>query len=138
MDLSFFKSLIDVRFQDVPLIYYMHENQLTYPLSPLDRDNQNQDFHYGFINYKSCLAADHCIFNSLYHNHTFFEALSQLLSRLPDHSHPENVEQLKSKSSILPIGIDFNKIDEIDVPDTKKIFSCFSPIESSMGTRQKT
>ncbi len=38
----------------------MHENQLTYPLSP----HEEFDFHFGFTNIISCLAADRVVFNS--------------------------------------------------------------------------
>jgi hypothetical protein len=38
----------------VPAVLYMHENQLTYPVSPLDRE----DLTYAMINWSSMTAAD--------------------------------------------------------------------------------
>ena len=112
MDVSLFKNLLCESFKNIPIIYYLHENQLTYPISKLEK-NKEADMHYGFINYKSCLVADYCIFNSKYHKDSFLGAALQLLNRLPDHSHPENVELVESKSSILPIGIDFDQINAV-------------------------
>ena len=38
--------------KNIPTAIYFHENQISYPWSPRDRDKiQNRDNHYGFINY---------------------------------------------------------------------------------------
>ncbi|MDX1521413.1 MAG: DUF3524 domain-containing protein, partial [Anaerolineae bacterium] len=65
LDLTTFLALTRERTSGIPTAIYFHENQLTYPWSPTDRDIPlNRDKHYGFINYTSALAADAVLFNS--------------------------------------------------------------------------
>ena len=86
----------------VPVVLYMHENQLTYPLSP----HEEFDFHFGFTNILSCLAAEAVIFNSEFHRDVFLEGISGYLGRMPE-SVPSRVrERLTVKSHVLPVGID--------------------------------
>jgi len=113
MDVSVYKSLCATVLSDrVPIVYYMHENQLTYPYSKNETRN-DEDFNYGFINYKSCLAADHIIFNSAYHRDNFFDALDNLLIRLPDYSLRKSIQGLRDKSSVISVGIDVHAINAI-------------------------
>ncbi|MDX1741512.1 MAG: DUF3524 domain-containing protein, partial [Rhodothermales bacterium] len=48
-----FVGLLRPVLQSVPVVLYMHENQLTYAL----REGEEPDHTYGFINYLSCLAS---------------------------------------------------------------------------------
>ena len=65
LDLTTFLALTRDRTAAVPTAVYFHENQITYPWSPKDRDIlANRDKHYGFINYATALAADAVFFNS--------------------------------------------------------------------------
>ena len=58
LDLTTFLALTRARTSQIPTALYFHENQLSYPWSPSDRDlRQGRDLHYGFINYASALAA---------------------------------------------------------------------------------
>ena len=117
MDLGFLKALLDNRWMNTPIIYYMHENQLTYPRSPLDLESGKTDLHYGFINLKSCLVADSILFNSEYHRINFIEAAVNLMDRLPDFQFQKLKPTLLKKSSVLQIGIDFKAIDQIKSGD---------------------
>jgi glycosyltransferase involved in cell wall biosynthesis len=84
-----------------PLLLYMHENQLTYPLSP----EEEFDFHFGFTNILSALAADHVVFNSDFHREAFLAALPDYLARMPD-AIPRNIRtRLAARSSVLPVGL---------------------------------
>ena len=106
LDLSFLKSNLPKGWENIPTIYYMHENQLSYPQSDHDTDKIHQrDFHYGMIQFKSMLVADKVCFNSAYNKRIFFEELDSLLSRLPDHSPTELMEQVKQESMVLHLGI---------------------------------
>jgi glycosyltransferase involved in cell wall biosynthesis len=79
----------------------MHENQLTYPLSP----DEVFDFHFGFTNIVSCLAADRVVFNSEYHRGLFLDALPDYLARMPE-AVPKGIrERLAARSCVLPVGI---------------------------------
>ncbi len=101
----------------VPISLYMHENQLTYPLpedgttGPMRRQMGERDRHYALINYKSMLAADQVFFNSHYHQESFFAALPNLLKHFPDFNELENIPLLQSKSQVLPVGIDLQRLN---------------------------
>ena len=77
LDMTTFLALTRHRTANIPTATYFHENQLTYPWSPTDRDiAQKRDKHYGFINYVSALTADAVLFNSQYHLRIAFWANS--------------------------------------------------------------
>lgn len=68
----------------LPLVCYMHENQLTYPW----RAGEKPDLTYAMINWLSQLTADLVLFNSRYHLESWFTELPRLLKQYPDYSHP--------------------------------------------------
>ena len=111
LDLPTFLGLISSN-KIIPTALYFHENQITYPWSPTDSDvvlkRENQ---YGFINFKSALAANQIFFNSSYHRQSFFEALPDFLRQFPDNQGVELVGQLKKKSQVLPLGIDLKSLE---------------------------
>lgn len=85
---------------------YMHENQLTYPLSEQDRP----DDAYAMINWASTVVADVTFFNSEFHRSVWFDALPRLLRRFPDHQHTDFVAEAQSRSEVLPVGIDLARL----------------------------
>jgi len=106
LDFSFLKANLPSDWQDIPSVYYMHENQFTYPQSENDTDaKQGRDFHYGMIQFKSMLSATLSCFNSDYHRQVFFEKLEDLLKRLPDHSPIGEMENLRARAMTLHLGI---------------------------------
>lgn len=86
---------------------YMHENQLTYPRSPRDREDET----YPMINWTSMCAADRVFFNSTFHRDHWFERIGSLLKRFPDHRHSHLVDAVAAKSSVLAVGVDLARID---------------------------
>jgi len=113
LDLTTFLALTRHKTARLPTAVYFHENQLTYPWSPMDRDVvQNRDHHYGFINYVTALAADVVLFNSQYHQDSFNTELKRFLMHFPDNRSTENVEIIAGKSLILPLGLDLSRFDE--------------------------
>lgn len=112
LDLTTFLALTRTRTASIPTAIYFHENQLSYPWSPQDRDLVKQrDKHYGFINYASALAADAVFFNSRYHLDSFLSELPRLLKHFPDHREMSSVDQIAAKSSVLPLGLDLEPFD---------------------------
>lgn len=112
LDLTTFLSLTRRRTAGIPAAMYFHENQLTYPWSPDDRDLKLQrDKHYGFINFTSALAADRVFFNSAYHRNSFLAALPQLLKHFPDYNELPAVAQLEAQSQVLHLGLDLERFD---------------------------
>ena len=107
VNLPAFLALTRGQFADIPVVFYFHENQLTYPLKPdVPRDNT-----YGYINYLSCLAADHVVFNSRFHYDEFMEALPVLLRAFPDFTHLQTVQEIREKSSVLHLGMELRAHD---------------------------
>lgn len=94
---------------DVPVVLYMHENQLTFPLSEHDR----VDLTYPMINWTSMVAADRVVFNSSYHRDEWFDALPGLLARFPDEKHHRFVDAVMEKSTVLPVGADLAAIEAV-------------------------
>ncbi|MCP4571216.1 MAG: DUF3524 domain-containing protein [bacterium] len=96
----------------LPVLLYMHENQLTYPLSP----EEEFDFHFGFTNIVSALAADRIVFNSDWHREVFLEALPEYLSKMPE-AVPRNVRaRLAARSTVLGVGLDRAPLPEDHFP----------------------
>ncbi|MEX0746810.1 MAG: DUF3524 domain-containing protein, partial [Rhodothermales bacterium] len=95
VNLPAFLALSRPHLEDVPVVLYLHENQLTYPLAPgIERDHT-----YAYINYLSALAADRIVFNSQFHFEEFMEALPTLLRRFPDYTHLDTVQEIREKST---------------------------------------
>lgn len=112
LDLTTFLSLTRKKTQNIPAVVYFHENQLTYPWSPVDVDVAlKRDNHYSFINYTSALAADAVFFNSAYHHQSFLSALPKFLQQFPDHNELQTVMEIEEKSYVLPLGIDLQMFD---------------------------
>ncbi len=112
LDFSTFLGLTRHKSAGIPTAMYFHENQLTYPWSPQDRDVKNKrDNHYAFINYSSALAADQVFFNSEYHKDSFLEALPGFLNQFPDKRDKTNIEIICEKSEVLHLGLDLSRFD---------------------------
>lgn len=119
VDLTTFLALTRPHTSSLPVVLYMHENQLTYPLpldagtGPMRRQKGERDLHYAFINYASMLAADRILFNSRHHMYSLFEELFRFLKRFPDYNELNTIPALREKSAILPVGIDFQRFDAV-------------------------
>jgi glycosyltransferase involved in cell wall biosynthesis len=112
LDLSTFLALTRSRTASIPAALYFHENQLSYPWSSADRDvTHGRDVHYGFINYVSAMAADRLFFNSQYHLDSFFTDLPRLLKHFPDHNELDSLDSLRTRSQVLPLGLDLRRFD---------------------------
>lgn len=85
-----------------PLAAYFHESQMTYPTGP----RQKADKSLALVNWTSALAADAVYFNSGYHNDVFFKETRRLLQSYPDQTHAGYVDEVASRSSVLPVGVD--------------------------------
>lgn len=129
LDLTTFLSLTRARTASIPTAIYFHENQLSYPWSPDDRDViHKRDKHYGFINYSSALATDAVFFNSSYHLESFLGELRLLLKNFPDHNELETVETIRKKSSVLPLGLDLKRLDQFRPSKNKGGSACQYPL----------
>ncbi|MCB9233757.1 MAG: DUF3524 domain-containing protein [Bacteroidia bacterium] len=114
LDLTTFLALTRQKSHGIPNALYFHENQLTYPWSPDDLDpGLERDNHYSFLNFTSALAADRVFFNSAYHQQSFLDELPRFLSQFPDYNELSAVDQIRSKSAVLPLGLDLGRFDQV-------------------------
>ena len=121
MDLTVFISLSRKKIKDIPIALYFHENQLSYPWKPDDRDvKHKRDMHYSFINFSSALAADKVLFNSEFHMNSFIKNLKRFLKSFPDNREIEKVKQIKNKSKVLYLGLNLKKFDQLEVKTNNK------------------
>jgi glycosyltransferase involved in cell wall biosynthesis len=112
LDFSTFLSLTRKKTASIPNALYFHENQLSYPWSPRDRDMKgNRDKHYGFINFTSALSSDNVLFNSRYHFDSFIQEATMLLKHFPDYNELDSIRIIQEKSKILYLGIDLKRFD---------------------------
>ncbi len=126
LDVSTFLSLTRERTSGTPVVLYMHENQLTYPLpedpdsGPMRRQHGERDLHYAFINYASMLSADQVVFNSDFHRHSFFDALPGFLNHFPEFREEQTVGRLKERSLVLPVGLDLARLLQSAAPTQQR------------------
>jgi len=89
-----------------PFVFYMHENQLTYPPAPGGR----VDLSFAMTNWVSMTSSDLVLFNSQFHLDTWFGELPGLLRRFPDHRHSNFIDDVRGKAAVLAPGIDLQRI----------------------------
>ena len=98
MDLTDFKGLAGP--DCPPVLMYFHENQLSYPLGP----HEKRDFHLGFTNIVSALAADGVVFNSKFHRDDFLKAARILIKQMPDVRPGWMVDAIEEKARVIYPG----------------------------------
>ena len=92
-----------------PIILYMHENQLSYPVPPGSR----LDYHFGFSNITSALTADHLVFNSNFHMYSFLNALPEFPASFPEYRPLWVIDEIKKKARVLYPGCRFNSVSAL-------------------------
>jgi glycosyltransferase involved in cell wall biosynthesis len=102
LNLADLRGLLRPPWDRLPCLLYMHENQLTYPLSP----DEAFDFHFGFTNIISALAAQKIVFNSEYHRRLFLDSLPDYLARMPEAVPKAVRRRLAANSRVLPVGLE--------------------------------
>ena len=101
LNLAEFLGLAPEPVRRLPTVVYFHENQLTYPF----RHQTERDFHFGFTNMTTALAADAVWFNTAFHRDEFLDALRGVLKRMPDYQPLDVVDRIRAKSAVHPPGI---------------------------------
>lgn len=86
-----------------PLILYFHENQLSYPVP----EGERLDYHFGFTNITSALAADRLVFNSRFQKNSFYDALHPFIRKMPEYRPLWVVDELQQKSEVIYPGCRF-------------------------------
>lgn len=104
IDLAHFRALARPHIGEPPTALYFHESQLTYPVAP----GSSPDHSYSLTNWISARAADAVLFNSGYHRLVFFEKLGGFLATFPDMGHEHLIQDVESRSDVLPVGVDLS------------------------------
>lgn len=110
VDVAVFRSLVNRKFQQIPLYTYFHENQFAYPVQKEDE----RDFHFGLTNFTTALASDRVGFNTQYNLQTFLTGVEQVLKICPEIKLAGAIDTIREKTSILFPGIDFSGFPEYD------------------------
>lgn len=95
-----------------PVLLYFHENQFSYPLMP----GETLDLNYGLVNTKSALAAARVVFNSRFHQESFFSEVRSFCARMPDARPGWIADTLAAKASVLYPGCRFPQV-RVDQPE---------------------
>ena len=102
-----FLALMRRELSTIPLLLYMHENQLTYPPPP----GTKRDLTYGMIQHLSMTVTDEVRFNSAYHMNAWFAELPRLLKHFPDYTHLQSIDAARAKAAVLPVGCHLHRLD---------------------------
>lgn len=100
--LAEFRGLVPASVAVLPMVLYMHENQLTYP----SQEEQGRDLHFAFSNLTSAFAAHRVWFNSAFHRRELLTAAEGWLRRMPDFAPLDELAQIEAKSEVQPQGVD--------------------------------
>ncbi|MCH7668502.1 MAG: DUF3524 domain-containing protein [Acidobacteria bacterium] len=92
-----------------PVVQYMHENQLTYPL----REGRAPDVEHVLTNWAATLVADEVWFNSRFHLDSWYASIPGVLGRYRGDSHTALVDGVQSRSLVMPLGVDLEPFDDI-------------------------
>lgn len=123
-DIAVFKAL-NPSFLDVPFICYFHENQFEYPVEANREKGSERDMHYGLINYRNVLVADHVVFNSQWNLKSFVDGVKNFRRRLPA-KFRENIDvrklqkRLSAASIIYPLTHKIELLKSITAESNKK------------------
>ncbi len=113
LNLAEFKGLCGRSLASIPSVVYFHENQLTYPT----RVSDERDFHFGFSNFTTCLAAEQIWFNSSFHLREFTDATRRLLEKMPDYQPLEPLQAAIGRMKVESPGIDLvGRADRAESP----------------------
>lgn len=101
LNLAEFMGLAPRTVRGLPSVVYFHENQLAYP----NRHDEPRDVHFAFTQWAAAVAASEIWFNSLYNQTSFYDGLSALFQKMPDHRQSFDREPMELRSHCLAPGI---------------------------------
>ena len=113
VDLARLVGFLPPDWGDVPRVYYMHENQLTYPVRTTQgasHDSLARDLSFGFQNVLSCIASDLVVFNSAFHRDSFGAAARDMLRAMPRPNPRRELEAALARSSVVHPGVAWEDI----------------------------
>ncbi len=101
LNLAEFIGLAPPELRQLPTVIFFHENQLAYPV----HDAAKRDSNAILNNFVSALAASEIWFNSRHNRDTLLTKLPAFFQRMPDRQPLAEIELIRDKSVIMPLGI---------------------------------
>jgi glycosyltransferase involved in cell wall biosynthesis len=95
------RGLLPAALRNLPLLLYMHENQLTYPI----QDGVRMDLHFPLTNLYSAAAADAIWINSAFHRDEYFPKMREAMRKMPDHQPLALIDRLQQSVQVHSPGI---------------------------------
>lgn len=99
LDVAALRALLPHSFRTIPLVLYMHENQVAYPT------HDARDATFAFINLNSVLCADKVLWNSKWNLESFINGIDKLLLHT-SHTLHDIEQQVKEKSSLAWVPVE--------------------------------
>jgi glycosyltransferase involved in cell wall biosynthesis len=106
LNLAEFIGLAPPALRQLPTIVFFHENQLAYPV----HDATKRDSNAILSNFSSALAASEVWFNSCHNRDTLLDGLPAFFQRMPDHRPVLELDLIREKSVIMPLGISLPQV----------------------------
>ena len=100
MSVSDLRAMLPTGRRDLPIVLYMHENQVAYPVSDQAADNVDRDLQYALTNLTSVLAADHVVWNSQWNLDSFIVGMESILGHHRDSALGNWRDAVQSKSVV--------------------------------------
>lgn len=107
LNLAEFVGLAPRALRGLPSVVYFHENQLAYP----NRHDEPRDVHFAFTQWAAATAASEIWFNSSYNQSSFYDGLTALFQKMPDHRQSLDRQGLEARSYRLAPGIDASLLE---------------------------
>lgn len=107
LNLAEFIGLASPELRHLPTIVFFHENQLAYPVHDATRRDSNAIL----ANFVSALAASEVWFNSCHNRDTLLTGLPDFFQRMPDHRPIAEINVIRDKSVIMPLGINWPRTE---------------------------
>jgi glycosyltransferase involved in cell wall biosynthesis len=101
----------------LPTVYYMHENQLTYPIRP----GGKRDPQLVLRQFHAQLTADEIWFNSAYNMNSWFKMLPAFLANFKDHQGLELLPGLQERSKVVPLGLSLDGAAPQTISDSRPV-----------------
>ena len=99
-DVAALRASLPRGWRDIPIILYMHENQVAYPT------NDERDLSFAFTNLQSVLTADLSIFNSKWNLDSFIEGISEILNYSPDCKLGNIEDRIRTNSTVAWVPVE--------------------------------
>jgi len=106
LDLSRLKALCPDHLHQTQCVLLMHENQLSYPRHPDERE----DLHLGLTNLFSCWVADLIWWNSKHHYELFIERAEAFISMFPKRVPGDLIDRIIERSIVFGLPIDCDEL----------------------------